>query len=161
MTELPSTALMHSQLLHRFRFMNTRTTLPAQLRIISTPMQNAGLRLGAALVGLLFVVSGVMKIQRFDALAGVLAAKGVPLAPLALGLAVLVEVACGLALIVRWRTQAAAWLLAGFVVVATLLFHAFWAVDASQFQNQLNHFLKNVAILGALLALATARPLPR
>jgi putative oxidoreductase len=29
--------------------------------------------------------------------------------------------------------------------------HRFWEFDAAQYGNQLNHFLKNVAIIGALL----------
>jgi putative oxidoreductase len=38
-------------------------------------------------------------------------------------------------------------------VPVTLIFHGFWHADAAEFQNQLNHFLKNVAIFGGLLAL--------
>jgi putative oxidoreductase len=35
----------------------------------------------------------------------------------------------------------------------TLIFHGFWHADAAEFQNQLNHFLKNVAIFGSMLVL--------
>jgi putative oxidoreductase len=38
-----------------------------------------------------------------------------------------------------------------FTVIATLIFHNFWAVPADQAQNQMIHFLKNVSILGGLL----------
>jgi putative oxidoreductase len=37
-------------------------------------------------------------------------------------------------------------------VPVTLIFHGFWR-GAAEFQNQLNHFLKNVAVFGGLLAL--------
>jgi putative oxidoreductase len=113
---------------------------------------------GTGLVGALFVVSGLLKIGRFDGVASVLAAKGVPLASLALACAIALEIVAGLALIVRIRVQWAAAALVLFVAAATLLFHAFWSVDAAAFQNQLNHFLKNIAIAGALLALAVRRP---
>jgi putative oxidoreductase len=43
--------------------------------------------------------------------------------------------------------------LALFLVPVTLIFHAFWGAAAAEFQNQLNHFLKNVAILGAMLVI--------
>jgi putative oxidoreductase len=46
----------------------------------------------------------------------------------------------------------------GFSAVAgtTLLFHNFWAVDAAQYRGQLNHFMKNLAILGGLLYVMAA-----
>jgi len=48
-----------------------------------------------------------------------------------------------------------------FLVPVTLIFHGFWHADAAEFQNQLNHFLKNVAILGAMLAIVNTETLRR
>jgi putative oxidoreductase len=110
-------------------------------------------RIGTSLVGMLFVVSGIVKITRFTAVASVLATKGIPFPELALALAILIEVLCGGALIAALNPRKPAAVLAGFVVLATMLFHAFWQADPAAFQNQLNHFLKNVAILGALLCM--------
>jgi len=45
----------------------------------------------------------------------------------------------------------AALMLAAFAVPATLIFHNFWSVDAAQYTNQVNHFMKNLSILGALV----------
>jgi putative oxidoreductase len=111
--------------------------------------------IGRALVGALFLVSGVMKIGRFAGMAAALAGKGLPLPEVLIALAIVLEVAGGLALIVGWRTREAALALALFCIPATWLFHAFWLVDAAAFGNQLNHFLKNVAIFGALLMIAS------
>jgi len=44
-----------------------------------------------------------------------------------------------------------AWLLIAFTVIATFMAHRFWQMDAAQYANQLNHFLKNAAIVGGLL----------
>jgi putative oxidoreductase len=44
-----------------------------------------------------------------------------------------------------------AWLLIAFIAIATFMAHRFWQVDAAQYANQLNHFLKNAAIVGGLL----------
>ena len=115
-----------------------------------------GPKIGSALVGMLFAVSGFVKIGKFEALAGVLAGKGVPWPWVTLGAVIALEIAGGAALILGWQARKAAAALAVFVIAATLLFHAFWTVDATSFQNQLNHFLKNLAILGALLSLAVA-----
>jgi putative oxidoreductase len=36
--------------------------------------------------------------------------------------------------------------------------HRFWEFDAAQLNNQMNHFLKNVAIIGGLFYVATFGP---
>ncbi|HSV37080.1 MAG TPA: DoxX family protein [Ramlibacter sp.] len=121
------------------------------------PLPGAALaphRIGQALIGLLFLVSGLLKLGRFEALAGVLAGKGLPLAAAVMALAIALEVAAGAALVLNLKPRIAAAALALFVMAATLLFHSFWAADAAAYANQLNHFLKNLAILGALLSLA-------
>jgi putative oxidoreductase len=41
-----------------------------------------------------------------------------------------------------------------------LIFHNFWAVDAEQYQNQFNHFFKNVCIMGGMLYVMAFDPGP-
>jgi len=113
-------------------------------------------RVGRALLGALFLVSGLLKTGRFAGIAAVLATKGVPLPEVVAGLVILLEIAGGLALVIGWRAREAGIALALFVIAATLLFHPFWSADAAAFSNQLNHFLKNVAILGALMMVAAS-----
>jgi putative oxidoreductase len=108
---------------------------------------------GRALVGLLFVVSGINKILAFSYVAGWMASMGLPLAGLLLAGAIALEVGGGLALITGFQARWASLGLALFLVPVTLIFHAFWGAGAAEFQNQLNHFLKNVAILGAVLVI--------
>ena len=57
----------------------------------------------------------------------------------------------GLVLAFGYQARMAAALLAAFTVVATLLFHAFWAAPTDQAVLQTIMFLKNVAIFGGLL----------
>lgn len=109
-----------------------------------------------ALLGILFLVSGLGKIGRFAAVAGFMTSKGLPAAELMLLATIALEVAGGLALIVGWRVRYAAWALLVFTGLAAVIFHAFWAAEAPAFQNQLNHFLKNVAIMGGLLCIGAA-----
>jgi putative oxidoreductase len=117
--------------------------------------------IGRALVGVLFLVSGALKIGKFAGVAAGLAGKGLPLPEVMTALVIALEVAGGLALVFGWRVRDAALALALFCIPATLMFHAFWSVDAAAFGNQLNHFLKNVAIFGALLVIASSADRPR
>ena len=38
-----------------------------------------------------------------------------------------------------------------FIIPVTLIFHDFWTVEGQEMQNQLNHFMKNLAIMGGML----------
>jgi len=108
---------------------------------------------GRALVGILFLVSGINKILGFSYVAGWMGASGMSAAAPLLALTILLEVGGGLALVTGFQARIAAAALALFLVPVTLIFHGFWHADAAEVQNQLNHFLKNVAILGAMLVL--------
>lgn len=106
---------------------------------------------GRALAGLLFLVSGINKILGFSYVAGWMSSSGLPAASVLLTLTILLEVGAGLALITGFQARFAAAALALFLVPVTLIFHGFWHADAAELQNQLNHFMKNVAILGGML----------
>lgn len=106
---------------------------------------------GRILMALIFLKSGFGKITGFAGTAGFMASKGMPFAEVLLVGALVFELAGAIMLILGWRVHWGALLLIVFMIPATLMFHNFWAVDAAQYQNQLNHFLKNVAMVGGLL----------
>jgi putative oxidoreductase len=106
---------------------------------------------GRILMALIFLKSGFGKITGFAGTAGFMASKGMPFAEVLLAGALVFELAGAIMLILGWRVHWGALLLIVFMIPATLMFHNFWAVDAAQYQNQLNHFLKNVAMTGGLL----------
>jgi putative oxidoreductase len=107
--------------------------------------------LGRALIGVLFVVSGINKIIGFSYVAGWMASSGLPFASVLLAATILLEVGAGLMLITGIQAGLAAAALALFLIPTTAIFHAFWSADAASFQGQLTHFLKNVAIFGSML----------
>lgn len=111
-------------------------------------------RIGRVLLASLFLISGILKITAFSGVVGYMSSIGIPFASLAVPLTILVEVGGGLAIMTGWNARPAALIVALFTVGATLAAHRFWEADPANMQNQLNNFLKNVSIIGALLMLA-------
>lgn len=106
---------------------------------------------GRILITVIFLKSGIEKITGFSAVAGMLAKMGMPFAEVLVVGAIVFELGGGLMVLLGWFARWGALLLAIFMVLATLMFHNFWAVDAAQYQDQLIHFMKNLSILGALV----------
>jgi putative oxidoreductase len=116
--------------------------------------QNPLALLGRALIALLFIPGGLTKITGFAGTVGYIASKGVPLPEVCATIAIVVELGLGLALLLGWQTRWAALIIAGFTVVITFIFHAFWAVPAEQAMMQQLMFFKNIAVVGGLLGFA-------
>jgi putative oxidoreductase len=106
---------------------------------------------GRMLIAQLFLLSGFHKITGFSAVAATMAKAGLPFSEVLTAAAILFELGGGLMVLLGWHARWGALMLAGFTIAATLVFHNFWAVDAAQYRGQLNHFMKNLAILGGLV----------
>ncbi|MBC8119105.1 MAG: DoxX family protein, partial [Burkholderiaceae bacterium] len=98
-----------------------------------------------------FVTSGIDKISGFQGLVGAIASKGLPMAEVFAVATIIIEVGVGLLLVAGWKARWAAFVIAVFTVVVTVLFHPFWAVPEAQKAMQQINFFKNVAIVGGLL----------
>jgi putative oxidoreductase len=109
---------------------------------------------GRLLLALLFVPAGLTKISGFEGTAGYIASVGLPLPQLGAILAIVVEIGAGLALALGWRTRWSALILAVFTLVATFLFHNFWAMPADKAFLQQLMFFKNIAVVGGLFVVA-------
>jgi len=109
---------------------------------------------GRALLAFLFLQSGWLKMLEFGKTAASMAAKGVPMPEAALLMSIVILPAFGLMLLVGWHARWAALALFVWMVPITLVYHAFWSAEPAQFTNQINHFLKNLALTGALLMIA-------
>lgn len=108
--------------------------------------------LGRALLGLLFLISGFLKITSFAGYSAWMASADLPSPGLLLILTMTTEIAGGLTLISGWNARWGAFALAIFLVPTTLIFHGFWRADLADSWNQLNHILKNIGILGGLIS---------
>jgi putative oxidoreductase len=111
-------------------------------------------------LGLIFILSGFGKIAGWSSTAGYMAAKGMPIVPLFLLGAIVVELAGGLSVLTGFKAKWGALALALFLIPTTLIFHNFWSFDGMERQMQMVNFLKNVAIGGGLLTLFAWGPGP-
>jgi len=106
---------------------------------------------GRILMALIFLISGFGKLTNFSGTAGSMASKGMLMAEFLLVGAIIFELGGAIMLVIGWKVRWGALMLILFTVPATLTFHNLWTVDAAQYQNQLAHFMKNVAMIGGLL----------
>ena len=113
---------------------------------------------GRFLLAAIFVISGFGKIGGFDGVAGYIASKGLPMPQVLAALTIALELGGGLLLIVGYKVRWVALLFFLWLIPTTLIFHKFWGIDAAQVQNQMNHFLKNVSIMGGMLLVMAFGP---
>ncbi len=119
-----------------------------------TQLQNPLAFAGRLLLAALFLPAGIAKITGFAGTVGYIASVGLPAATLAALAAIFVEVVGGIALILGLGTRLAALTLAFFTLVASFIFHAYWAVPADQAYVTELLFFKNIAVAGGLMVLA-------
>jgi putative oxidoreductase len=119
----------------------------------NTTLSNTFALLARILLVALFLPAGLSKIGGFEGTVGYIASAGLPLPSVAAVVAIVVEVVGPLALLVGFGTRIAALVLAVFTLVASVFFHAFWAVPADQAFVQQLMFMKNIGVVGGLLAL--------
>jgi putative oxidoreductase len=115
----------------------------------SAPM----LLVGRILLATLFLVAGIGKLTAVAGTVSYFAKLGLPAPQAMVWLTIAVEIGGAVLLILGWKTRQAAWLLAVFTLVASFLGHPFWE-DASE----MNQFLKNLAVVGGLIILASTGP---
>lgn len=102
--------------------------------------------MGRLLVASIFLISGWGKLMAPGGTIGYISSVGLPLPELAYTGALAAELGGGLLLVLGYRTRWVAAALAVFSVVSAVIFH-----NALGDQNQLFHFLKNLAMAGGLL----------
>jgi len=111
---------------------------------------------GRVLLSLIFLMAGVGKVTDWSGTETYMVSHGMVAVPFFLTMAILFELGAGTCLLLGWQTRAAALALTVFLVPTTVIFHNFWAYEGAERMNQMQHFLKNLAILGGLGTLVAA-----
>jgi len=111
---------------------------------------------GRIILGIYFVLPGaIAKITNPQGTADYMASHGMVMIPFLLGLTILIQLAGGAALIVGYKTQIAAFLLAGLTLVISLVMHNFWMLEEGLVRgHETQNFVKNMGIMAGLLAIA-------
>lgn len=114
-------------------------------------LSNLGALGGRVLLGVMFVAAGLDKISAYAGTQGYMESMGVPggLLPIVIAL----EIGAGLAVMLGIFARISSVALAGFTLVAAVVFHADFA---DQMQSIL--FMKNLAIAGGFFMLAVNGP---
>ncbi len=110
-------------------------------------MEKTGQLIARIFLAQIFLLSGIFKISGYAGTQGYMEAMGVP--GMLLPLVIALEIGGGLALIAGWQTKWISLALAGFTLVAAVIFHNNLADQMQQIM-----FMKNIAITGGLLLLA-------
>jgi putative oxidoreductase len=109
---------------------------------------------GRVLLALMFVLSGIDKLGHVAGTADYIASAGLPMASAIAVLSGLLELVGGLAVAIGFQTRWAALALGLFTLLASVLFHRFWAVPADQAFVQQLMFMKNLAVAGGFFVVA-------
>ncbi len=113
---------------------------------------------GRALLGLYFIVPGLTKTFQFSATSTYMSEHGVPVAPALLVLTIILQVGGGISLLIGYRTQMAAFLLACLTLLINVFMHDFWNIyQGSDQAHETQNFIKNLAIMAGLLFVAGTR----
>jgi len=113
-------------------------------------------RTGRILFGGFFLFSSINHFLKTREMAGYARSKGVPLPDAAVLSSGALLAFGGTSLVAGQRTDLGSAAIALFLTGVSPMMHNFWAVPEEQKQNEMIHFSKNMALLGAALFLAAA-----
>ncbi|MEX2318064.1 MAG: DoxX family protein [Pirellulales bacterium] len=107
--------------------------------------------LGRLLLALIFILSAVGKFNDWQGTAKMLADRGLPAADALLSVAVVLEIAGGVSVLVGLFARVGALFLLAFLIPVTLVMHNFWAYEGAEQMGEMINFMKNVSITGGVL----------
>ncbi len=112
--------------------------------------------IGRSLLGVYFLLPGIMKITGYSGTLALMQSKGVPLADALLPLTIVMQIGLGLMLIIGKQLRLSALALFGLTILINLFIHDFWNLQGDpSYAHEMQNFIKNLAIAAGLLVLAT------
>ena len=133
--------------------MNTLAQDAAAIPASTVTAQDAVALGGRLLLAAIFLLSGITKLGAADGPIGYIASVGLPFAEAIYYAVVALEIVGGIMLVIGFKTRLVATALGAFSIAAAVIFHSDFAD-----QNQMIHFLKNLALAGGMLQVAAFGP---
>lgn len=118
--------------------------------------------IGRLIFGAFFIYNGLHHFVSLATMAQYAAAKGVPAPTLAVAGTGALILFGGISILLGWRPELGVTAIVVFLVGVSIPMHNFWAeADPAQSANDMGHFMKNMALVGATLMLvAIPQPWP-
>ena len=113
---------------------------------------------GRLMITYIFATSGIAKVFSWSRNVQYMSTRHLPMIPVLLAMAAVIELAGSVCLITGYQIRIAAFVMFLYTTVVTLLFHNYWAACAAMAGIQETQFRKNLAIMGGLLMLAYSGP---
>lgn len=121
-----------------------------------TDLPSTLLLLARLLLGGAFLYFGVRNFRNFQKLRPGMAEKGVPMPDFALTIGLLLQTIGGASVLIGFLTPWGAAAIVLFLVLATTMYHPFWAFAGEERTPHLNAFVTNCALSGGALAVMAA-----
>ena len=102
-----------------------------------------------------FLVAGFDKVFNYSQTMDLISAKNLPSPFILYCGAIVIEILFGAMLLLGFWTRTSALILCLYLIPTTYLFHDFWNISPEMAKLQIAMFLKNLAIIGGLIALLT------
>lgn len=129
------------------------------MRYLSFEQQKDPLLLVArVLLMVLFVLFGWQKLTGFSGTVVYMTSVGAPAPTLSAIIAVVMELAVGIAIVVGFFTRPLALLLALYTLGTALIAHHYWTMTGMEQYANIINFYKNISIIGGLLLLCITGP---
>jgi putative oxidoreductase len=133
--------------------------------MLSLSRDDYGVLIARALIAAIFIYFGIMQfieIAQYATRPGVIKFASWManiLSPTIIAwLVAIVDLVGGLLVLVGYRTRIASIVLFAFVLLTLLLAHDFWNMEGAARAANIAHFMKNLAIMGALILIAVHGP---
>ncbi|GJM14255.1 MAG: membrane protein [Pseudohongiella sp.] len=105
---------------------------------------------GRVILGFYFILPGaLLKISNMQGTSEYMAEQGMVFIPFFLILTIIIQLFGGIAMVIGYKAQVAAFLLAGLTLVINVVMHDFWNAP-----DQTQNFVKNLGIFAGLLVVA-------
>lgn len=118
-------------------------------------MESSSLIIGRSLIGLYFLVPGIMKFVAWDMHVALMEKHGMIFIPVLLILACVTQILASVCILINRYVAPAAFILALMVVAINFNLHDFWNYTGQEGAHEMQNFIKNLGILGGLLVLAS------